>query len=451
MDALTIAFTKHNHIQYLNHLNARKDEASKFHKVINAIEQKETELYIDSEGKKKRKFKPPVENFREVAKNHLENVLISFKAKNKVATKNKNKTKSKKGDRIKVELTPRGQLHKETVYGRSKQYKTREEKISAKFDEHTILKIANANYRFAILQRLKENGNDLKKAFTGKNALNKNPIYVDCEKKVQVPEKIKLVWLEDDFTIRKDVTPDLKIEKVVDVGVRKILQSRLDEFNGAAKEAFSNLDKNPIWLNKEKGIAIKRVTISGVKNAEALHTKKDHLGKDILDKNGNKMPADFVSTGNNHHVAIYRDENGDLQEKVISFYEAVERINQGLPVIDKTFNQGLGWQFLFTMKQNEMFVFPFEGFDPKEIDLKDSKNNRLISPNLFRVQTLSIVQYGNATIRDFKFRHHLETKVEDRKDLQKTTYIQLKSLEPLKKIIKVRINHLGQIVKVGEY
>ena len=451
MDALTIAFTKHSHIQYLNHLNARKDEASKFHKVINAIEQKETELYIDSEGKKKRKFKTPLENFREEAKDQLENILVSFKAKNKVVTKNKNKTKTKKGERTKVELTPRGQLHKETVYGRLKQYATREEKVSSKFDEMTISKIANPKYRYAILQRLNENGNDPKKAFTGKNALAKNPIYIDYEKKVQVPEKVKLVWLEDDFTIRKDVTPDLKVEKVVDVGVRKILQSRLDEFNGEAKEAFSSLDKNPIWLNKQKGIAIKRVTISGVKNAEALRTKKDHLGKDIPDENGNKIPVDFVSTGNNHHVAIYKDENGDLQEKVISFYEAVERVNQGLSVIDKTFNQALGWEFLFTMKQNDMFVFPSEAFDPKEIDLTDAKNNSLISSNLFRVQKFSKVAYGNSAVRDYVFRHHLETTLNDIKDLKEVAYKQLKSLSLFDKIVKVRINHLGKIVKVGEY
>ena len=233
--------------------------------------------------------------------------------------------------------------------------------------------------------------------------------------------------------------------------IRDIINNRLLEYSGDFKLAFSNLDKNPIWLNKEKGIAIKRVTISGVKNAEALHIKKDHLGNHILDNNGNKVPVDFVSTGNNHHVAIYQDENGDLHEKVISFYEAVERVNQQLPVIDKTFNQYLEWQFLFTMKQNEYFIFPSDEFNPKEVDLFNPKNNSLISKHLFRVQTISIVSYGNNTVRDFKFRHHLETTVDDKKELQNITYRQIKSLPPLKDIVKVRINHIGQIVKVGEY
>lgn len=48
------------------------------------------------------------------------------------------------------------------------------------------------------------------------------------------------------------------------------------------QKAFSNLDKNPIWLNKEKGISIKRVTISGISNAQSLHVKKDKDGKPIL-------------------------------------------------------------------------------------------------------------------------------------------------------------------------
>jgi CRISPR-associated endonuclease Csn1 len=66
------------------------------------------------------------------------------------------------------------------------------------------------------------------------------------------------------------------------------------------------------------------------------------------------------------------------------------------------------------------------------------------------VQTLSIVKYGNAIVRDFKFRHHLETTVDDKKDLINIAYKQIKSLDPLNKIVKVRINHIGNIIHVGE-
>ena len=202
------------------------------------------------------------------------------------------------------------------------------------------------------------------------------------------------------------------------------------------------MEKNPIWLNKSKGISIKTVTITGINNAEALHYKKDHLGKEILDENGQKIAVDFVSTGNNHHVAIYEDENGNLQEKVVSFYEAVERVNQNLPVIDKEYNSGLGWKFLFTMKQNEMFLFPSEDFDPNEEDLFDDKNLSLISKNLFRVQKIAT--------KDYFFRHHLETNVEDNSALKGITW-RREGLSGLKDIVKVRLNHLGKIVHTGEY
>ena len=464
MDALTVAFTKHNHIQYLNYLNARKNENHKLHSNIIAIENLETEIKVDAGGNKKRVFKEPIPNFRQMAKEHLENVLISHKAKNKVVTINKNKTKSKNGEKVKTELTPRGQLHKETVYGKYHYYDSSEEKVGTKFNLETIKKVANPAYKEALLRRLSENGNDPKKAFGGKNAPSKNPIYISLEHDVKVPEKVKLVWLEEDYSIRKEIVssnptskqivPDYKsIEKILDKKIRDILKTRLDDFNGNSQKAFSDLEKNPIWLNEAKGISIKRVTISGVKNAEPLHYKKDHLGNLIVDGQGNKTPVDYVSTGNNHHVAVYRDEKGNLQENVVSFFEAVVRINQGLPVVDKTYNQHLGWQFLFTMKQNEMFVFPNEktGFDPKEVDLMDSRNKKLISENLFRVQTISVVKYGNNTVRDFKFRHHLETELIDKKELQTIAFQQLKSLRPLESIVKVRINHLGDIVSVGEY
>jgi len=454
MDALTVAFTKHNHIQYLNYLNARKNEKHKEHKNIIGIEAIETEVKMDDNGDKKRVFIEPIANFRQIAKKHLENVIISHKAKNKVVTKNKNKITGK--EKPQEVLTPRGQLHKETVYGKYKYYEQKEEKVGAKFDKITIEIVANPLFRQLLVQRLNAYGNDPKKAFTGKNTLDKNPIYLNEEKSEKLPEKVKLVWFEEDFSIRKDVTPDnfknqKSIDKIIDLGIRRIMEARLKEFGGDSKKAFSDLEKNPIRLNKEKGISIKRVTISGVKNAEALHYKKDHFGKPFLDKESNKIPVDFVSTGNNHHVAIYRDENENLQEKVVSLFEAVARVNQNLPIIDKTFNQQLGWQFLFTMKQNEYFVFPNEkaGFNPVEIDLLDPKNKKEISPNLFRVQKIST--------KNYVFTNHLETKAVDgdmlksKKELSSITYNFIQTPSKLEGIIKVRTNHLGDIVDVGEY
>ena len=57
--------------------------------------------------------------------------------------------------------------------------------------------------------------------------------------------------------------------------------------------------------------------------------------------------------------------------------------------------------------------------------------------------------YGNNAVRDYIFRHHLETTVTSK--LKELTYQQHKSLAFVDKILKVRVNHIGQIVYVGEY
>lgn len=432
MDAIAVAFTKPAFVQYLNNLNARSKKGGS----IYGIEQKH--LYRDVNNKLR--FIPPMPDMRKEVKMSLEEILISFKPSWKVATLNKNKVKLKGGKVHTQEvLTPRGQLHKETVYGKIKRYETKEVAVNSKMTSEMAQTVANKKERKAIVKRLGENENDPKKAFAGKNSLNKNPIYLNGGT-TELPRKVKVVEMDDQFTIRKAVDPDLKVNKVIDEGAKKALQKRLDEFGGKPKEAFSNLDENPIWLNEEKGIEIKSVKIRGVKNAQALHAKRDHYGELILDENGKEIPNDYVSLGNNHHVAIFEDEEGNLSEEVVSFSEASQRIVDGQPIINSHNEEG--HPLKFTLKQNEYFVFPSDDFDPGEIDLKDPKNLSLISPNLFRVQKIAT--------KNYMFRHHIETSVETPKNLNKTTYINIRSVPPLASVIKVQINRLGEIVKVGE-
>ena len=157
MDALTVAFTKDALIQYFNNLNASlKPNSNEY-----ALKQ----LYIEN-GKVKSPM--PLNEFRAEAKHHLENTLISIKAKNKVVTTNINITKKTGGTNKKAQLTPRGQLHLETVYG---------------------------SHQKPIVKTDKKTG-------------------------------IKTVTFETIYTIRKEISPDLKIDKVVDHKIQEILKNR---------------------------------------------------------------------------------------------------------------------------------------------------------------------------------------------------------------------------------
>lgn len=436
MDALVIAFTNASIIQYLNNLNAHSDKSSS----IYAIEQK---CLYRNNGKLLFNPPMPLKQFRHEAKRNLESILVSFKAKNTVVTNNVNKIKTKDGG-VKTQFTqtPRGQLHNETVYGKINVPLVTEDKINAKFTAEKIATVCNAKYRKALLARLAEYGGDSKKAFTGANSPAKKPIWLDAQQTEKVPDEVKCKMFESRFTSRKPVNKELNVDKVVDAKIKQLLLERLAIYGGKPELAFANLDENPIWVNREKGIALKNVTVFAVNNAEPLHTQKhDHTGKPILDQEGKDIPCDYVQTSNNHHAAIYADAEGNVHERIVSLFEAVRRANAKLPIVDKAYNEALGWEFLFSIKKNEYFVFPnpTTGFDPMKIDFDDPDNYPQISQNLYRVQ-----KFAN---KDYVFRHHLETTINN--DIKDLTFKRIQTISQLIVAVKVRINHTGRIVKVN--
>lgn len=438
MDAITIAFTRREHINILNHLNAKSDRNPEYYALLGS------NTFLNA--KNKRIFNPPMplEELRAEFRRSLNSALVSIKTKNKVVTRNVNKTKCAGGENRSVELTPRGALHKEQVYGRRRRYKTYEVAVGSKMTEEVIATVASKRVREAFMRRLQEFGGDAKKAFTGKNSLDKNPIHLNPAE--TVPSKVKCVCFETYYSIRKDVSPDLTVEKVVDAKARRKIEERIRECGGKKREALSNLDQNPIWMDDAHTIPLKRVTIGENQNMMAIRDKRDKNGNLILDDDGHIIPNDYVNLNSNHHVALYIDAAGKVQEQVVSMFEAVTRVNAGLPIVDKTYNEQEGWKFFFSMKINEMFVFPNaeEGFCPKEIDLLDPANAAIISPHLFRVQRLSQKYYV--------FRHHLETTVSnDDMELKGITWDRITNIQKMADAVKVRVNHLGQIVAVGEY
>ena len=448
MDAITIAFTKPCYIKYLNNLNAKSRKDGE----IYAIEQRE--LYTDNSGgqnSRKKKFRPPfpLDEFRASVKEHLQKLLVSIKAKNKVVTKNKNKARPHESDATQWQtcLTPRGELHRETVYGKREKCFVQEEKVGASFDREKILSVCKPLYREALLRRLEEFGGDAAKAFSGKNAPAKKPIWLNEDHTLSVPDRVKVYTPV--LTTRKEISSELNIDAVVDAGIRKILRKRIAQYGGDAKKALDSLDSNPLWLNEEKKIAIRKVRIRVFNDGIPLRGKRDVFGNAIRNAAGTPAETDFVQTSNNHHVAFYLDELGKVQERVVSFFEATSRAIGGQPIVDKNFNAEKGWKFLFTMKQNECFLFPNEAmeFSPKEWsakDLKNPKNYAKLAPNLFRVQKISK--------GDYHFRHIFETTVnENRKELKDIAYKRCTNLSFVKHVVKIRISHIGKIVDVGEY
>ena len=175
-------------------------------------------------------------------------------------------------------------------------------------------------------KRLNQYGNDIEKALA---SVKDNPIYLDADKTNMLEYG---TCFEEKFVMKYNVDVNFtKTEKVVDEKIRNILQTRLQKFGGKSKEAFKDVqyeEKSLKWYEDEK---LER-PIHSVRCFTGLSAvvpiKKDEYGNEI----------GFVKPGNNHHIAIYVDKDGNKIEHVCTFWHAVERKKYGIPVIIKDTN-----------------------------------------------------------------------------------------------------------------
>lgn len=434
VDALICALTDQKIIFKLNNLNKlyqyerdalSKEEIDEIEKII------EGKLNLKSFADLSDNWlNEPIKNLRSEAKNHLENIFISIKkSSSKVLSKNINEAKNIKPQ---TTWTPRGRIHEDTVMSQTKRIAEKKAKLNAGFNQ--LNDIVNPEIKSLISIHLKTYDNNFKTAFDTKT-LKKSPIiYKDKEiKEVAVYEYV----CTKRVGVSENITP-AQIEKITDKNIQAKIKERISEY-GNIKKAFSNLVENPIWMNQEKGIKVKSITVYDESKVEIL-------------RNG------FVKTGGNHHALIYKDENGKYNEKVVSFWEAIEiglenirHHEKPYPIINRDNNAMLG-NFQFSMQINDLFVFDLKHSEipqeENEINFLDKKNRKLISKKLFRIQKLSKNTVGQFQV---DFRHHLETTVNrNEATLRGITWERFQANSHLARITKIRINHLGEIIKIGE-
>lgn len=440
LDALVIACTKQGFIQRMNTLNASdvRDEMNKEVENANA-EYNEKLTLLEKYLVLQQPFSP------QQVKDELEKVLISFKPGKRVATKGSRKVNvnGKKQIAQKNIIVPRGPLSEESVYGK---IKTIESNKPVKYlfeNPHLIFK---PYIKEKIEERIDAYNGDTKKALA---SLKKTPIYLNSEKtKVLEYGTCYKEEIVIKYPITSIKTKDLA--SIVDPKVREIIKKRLEQFKNKEKEAFKNLETNPVWYNKEKKIPIK--TVRCFTGLSAVEPAK---------KNDNGEAIGFVKPGNNHHIAIYVDGNGNRREHLCSFWHAVERKKHLLPIIIKnpkdvwdkilvnkenypnTFLEKLpndGWIYEESMQQNEMFILKMT---TEEFEKALAENNKsVLSKHLYRVQKMAS--------SDYWFRHHLETELDDSKESrQANRFIRLNSVSAFIKEnpIKVNVDILGNISK----
>ncbi|MCX7650083.1 MAG: type II CRISPR RNA-guided endonuclease Cas9 [Flavobacteriales bacterium] len=434
IDALVVACTRQGYIQRINTLSAMATRQELFKTV-----QERNPTFRPTLSLLDRYFilQKPFTT-RQVEEKAAE-IIISYKPGKKVATWGKRFVK-KNGQRIQVQsriLVPRGPLSEESVYGK---IKILEKNKPVKYLLENPDLIFKPYIKELVVQRLAQYNGDARSAYL---SLKNNPIYLDAEKKKILEYG---TCYKEEYVIKYPLN-SLKLEDldyVVDPKLRSILASRLEAHNKNSKEAF----KEPVFLDSDNTIPVRSVRLmTGLSAVEPI--QYDAAGR----------PVGFVKPGNNHHIAIYEDPQGNKIPHLCTFWHAVERKKYGLPVI--IHNSSIIWNFILennkqlpqsflqklpsdglklihSFQENEMFILGL----PTEI-VEDAVKNKSIKKliwHIFRVQKMSIF--------DIYFRHHLETQLkDDNKSTRLGKFFRIKSVKRLIETnpIKIEINKLGEI------
>jgi len=271
-------------------------------------------------------FKEPWKNFHTETTQAVNGILVSHKKSKKTITRRLNKAKKDSQVYANLGIAARGQLHKETIFGK----------------------------------RTNPNG--------------------EVAYHVRVP--------------LESITSKNHIDKIVDQGIRRLIEERIEQLGGYEGSKFDKVpnsafftydsDKNEripmIWLNNSNG---DKVPVYKVRKSESISNA-------VPLKEGKNQ---YVNPRNNHHVLLYKNAKGEIEEDVISFWTAVERKRKGEQLYQVPENTSL----VSSLETNETFLLGLQ--DEKALAM----SQHALLPHLFRVQKISSF--------DYNFRHVNESTI----------------------------------------
>lgn len=196
---------------------------------------------------------------------------------------------------------------------------------------------------------------------------------------------------EEYFHARKPldaINNSAKVNKIVDPAIRDLVRQavkkadpsiNLDERYSVPNHAFFNIDEETkkrmplVHLPNKNGdpIPVKKVRI------------REHIGNAQRLKEGING---FVNPKNNHHVLLYENNEGELAEEVLTFWEVVERKAQKQNVVQLPPD---GSNIITTLQINDLFLLNL-----KDEQVRDNLDNpTFLADYLYRVQKLSSKYY----------------------------------------------------------
>ena len=463
MDALVVAVATRNHVNYLSNQHAKSDNLR--YDLRNKLRRVEGNTQNGKTYKTAKEFIMPWSGFPAEAKNSLESIVVSFKQNLRVINKATNKHqvwKNEDGQLKRGTETQKGlnwairkPMHKETVYAKVNLRHKKSVSINASIDGFMKGEFVFVDKTLGRkMKSLYQHGYDSKKLkkFFKNNRFKEERI-----------SKVEVYFQNDSYSaVRKIIDENFKSRKwieesVTDTGIQRILVKHLEKYNefndkSEVKErpdiAFSDagleeMNKNIIELNGGK----KHQPIYKARVYETFGNKF------AVGQTGNKKDKYVeAAKGTNLYFAIYKGVNkkGEIvrQYETIPLNIVIERQKQGESSVpqhffDKDENE---YKLLFSLSPNDLVYVPTE---------EEQENiNGIDFGNLKYEQKGNIYKIVSSTgKRLYAIPNNVAKSIYDKNEYTQLNKVELTDnrFSIKDKSIKLKVDRLGQIVKVGEY
>ena len=480
LDALIIALTTENHVNYLNNISSQ-DDADKL-QTRKAIKFQLTNSRKSFNDEKEWYFLPPAQTktregivnykyeykneqgnvFKDIAKISLEDTIATFKQKNRIIRQRWNKylncgegnlnVEKEKNLNDKRKFAVRQSLHKDTFYG----------KVNLSCKTKTIsLKDALENNCDIVDTYFSEQIVQMKKQMSIKEIVAKlsNP-------SVQVYEKFVASRYGNELESFANISSDkiIKvIENVTDTGIQQILKNHLKNYDNNPQQAFSYdgiKAMNEAIAMPEHGLTKKskpHKPIYKVRLSDAMGTKFQ------VSEEGTKNTKYVVTKeGSNVFCGVYENKEKERKFYIPTLRESIECLKQGLSPCPENHPKNQEFKFIFALQPNDLVYVPNE--DEVVVDInhftaeqykriykfRDASENKKggiqvnFMPANFATMIYKQSQNGEKIIlnsgKELKGEITLTSDKDKTQNLLENTNIQIRSV-----CIKLNIDRLGNI------
>jgi len=420
LDALIIACTTRQHVQYINSYSNEKIR----------YDLKKKLFRVSENGLQRIEYDKPWPSITMDAYNQLKEVIVSFKQNTRIINRTTNyyqKYIEKKGEFAKTFVKQkkshdywsiRRPMHKDTIHGRRTIREFKEVNISKAIENISL--VADRQVKIELKKRLKHFDQNIKAL---KKDLKINPINIDGHNITRV----KLIHYNKNYASKRKVLDEsfdraTVVKKVLGGNTKRILLDHLKKYDDNPKEAFSI--NGLIELNNDANILIKKVTV-----VEDMG-KKFPLGESPISNHKYVESA----KGTNMFFIIYRNKESNehliTKNSTLSFGETIALMKAGLPLVEEKENHNY-----FTLSPGDL-VYCYQDEDRKQLPEKINVGRIYKCVSFTKQQCFFIPIHSSVPILNKQEYSSLNKQEKSLDDIMIKAHC-----------FKLKVNRLGKIIK----